>query len=167
MVYDLLGHRNPSFILPSCHLVILSSCLDVLEPAPPILGLAAKQAEKRLLDRGGDWAALARADREAVDRTNGRDLGGGAGEEQLVGQVERLARQVLLAYLVAQAARQRDDRVAGDAWQQRRGERRGENHTVADHKQVLARAFAQVAAHVERDALGVAVTYSLHHDQLR
>ncbi len=36
---------------------------------------------------------LAVADQDAVDRADGRDLGGGAGEEDFVGDVEQFARQ--------------------------------------------------------------------------
>ena len=43
--------------------------------------------------RFGDRAARARADHEPVHRTDGRDLGRGAGEEELVGEVEHLAGQ--------------------------------------------------------------------------
>ncbi len=45
------------------------------------------------------------ADRLAVDRAHRRDLGGGAGHEDLVGGVQRFARQVALFHRDAQLAR--------------------------------------------------------------
>ena len=71
--------------------------------------------------------------------------------------VQRFARQHLLTHFKAHVFRQLDDRVAGDARQRRRGERRGVNHAVFHFKQVLARPFGNVAVHVERDAFLIAV----------
>ena len=61
----------------------------------------------------------------------------------------------------------RDHRVARDARQHRVADRRRVDDAVADDEHVLAAAFAEVAAGVERDALGIAVGHRLHLDQLR
>ncbi len=55
--------------------------------------------------------------------------------------------------------------VAGDALQNRRGQRRRVDDVVAHEEQVLAAAFAEEAGLVERDAFGVAVDGRLHLDQ--
>ena len=52
----------------------------------------------------GDLAGLAVADHDAVDGADGRNLGGGAGEEDFVGDVEQLARNRLLGDREAQMA---------------------------------------------------------------
>ena len=57
---------------------------------------ALDHVEESLLQRRGDGAALPGAHRVAVDRADGGDLGRGAGEEELVGEVEHLARERLL-----------------------------------------------------------------------
>ena len=117
--------------------------------------------------RFGDRAAAAVADRDLVDRPDRRDLDGGADEERLVGDVEHLARQHLLAHREAEVARERDDRVARDARQDRGGQRRRVDDVVAHEEQVLAAAFAEVAVGVERDAFAVAFGDRFHLDQLR
>ena len=54
-------------------------------------------------------AGLAVLDQDAVDGADGRDLGGGAGEEDLVGDVEDLARERLLDDRDAEVAGERED----------------------------------------------------------
>src|SRR5687768_105924 len=61
--------------------------LDQLQPAPLVGRLAAEQAEERLLEHRCDRAAAAGANRQAVDRADGRDLGGGAGEKHLISHI--------------------------------------------------------------------------------
>ena len=60
------------------------------------------------LHRAGDGAGLAGADRVVVDLADGRQLGRGAGDEDLVGQVELGAGDVALDDLVAEVARDLD-----------------------------------------------------------
>ncbi len=123
--------------------------------------------EERLLQASGDRAAAAAADVALVDRSDGRDLGGRAREEQFVGHVQGLARDVFLAHFDAEIPRERDHAVARDAGQAARGERRRVEHAVADQEQVLAAAFTHLAERVERDGLAVPVEHGLHLDQLR
>src|SRR3954454_7916842 len=63
----------------------------------------------------GEVAGLAAADLAVVDLDHRDELGGGAGEEQLVGEVEVAAGQRLLADLDALVAGKRHDRGTGDA----------------------------------------------------
>ena len=65
------------------------------------VGRVADGVEVCRLDLLRDRPAAALADRVVVDGADGRDLGRGAREEDLVGEVERLARQRLLADLEA------------------------------------------------------------------
>ena len=59
------------------------------------------------------WPGFAVADEDAIDGADGRDFGGGAGEEDFVGDVEHLARKRLLD--------DRDAEVAGDGEDASRG----------------------------------------------
>src|SRR5208337_5606870 len=56
--------------------------------------------------------------------------------------------------------------VAGDAGERGVGQRRGVEDAVADDEDVLARAFTDQAVDIEPDALGVAVDFSFHVDEL-
>ena len=85
----------------------------MLEPVLVALDLAAHGGEVGLLELAGDLARV--ADLAVVDRADRHDLGRGAGEERLVGEVEVVAEELLLAHLVPEVARDRHDRVARDA----------------------------------------------------
>src|SRR6185437_7950919 len=102
----------------------------------------------------------------AVDRTDRGDFGGGAAHEHLVGEVEVFARQVALDHLDAVLARQRDQRVAGDAGEDGRAGRRGVQYAVEHQEDVLARTFAEQAGGGQRDALAEAEAARLARDQL-
>ena len=73
--------------------------------------------EELLLDLLGDGAAVAFADLVAVNGAYRGDLGSGAAHEYLIGKIESLAGDELLAYLVAKVTGNMDDGVAGDAGQ--------------------------------------------------
>ena len=66
------------------------------EPTPAIGRRAVEQPEEQVLQLLRDRAALAFADGNLVDGAHGRDLRGGARQEHLVGDVQQLARDVLL-----------------------------------------------------------------------
>src|SRR6266849_6248108 len=55
------------------------------------------------------------ADQDAIDRAKVGDLGGGAGKEGLVADVDHLAQQRLLDDFYPELLRQRENGVAGDA----------------------------------------------------
>ena len=102
-------------------------------------------SKKRRLDLLGDRAARAGADLDAVEFADGRDFGGGAGEEGLVGDVDLVARDALLHDLDAEVLADVEHGVAGDAVQ-RAGRQVGRvDHAVLDDEDVLARAFGDEA----------------------
>src|SRR3954451_9442699 len=91
-----------------------------------------------------------------VDLDDRDELGGGSGEEQLVGEVEVAARQRLLPDLDAFVARERHDRVAGDAGELTVDERRGDEQTVEDGEDVRAGTLGDPSVRRQHDRLVVA-----------
>src|SRR3989304_1240930 len=71
--------------------------VDQGQPAVAVGLRALDQAEELLLELLRHRAALAAADLDLVDGADGRDFGGGAAEKALVGDVEHLAGNGLLA----------------------------------------------------------------------
>src|SRR5437762_6147877 len=67
--------------------------IHVGQPAVAIGHFAVDDLEKRGLERLGDGSGLPGANFDFVDRSHRRHFGGGAHEEDLVGHVQRLARQ--------------------------------------------------------------------------
>ena len=88
-----------------------------------------------------------------VDLDDGADLGGGAGDEHLVGVVELAPGDLALEHRDALVAGQGDDARAGDALEDRGMDRRGDQDPVAHQEQVLPRAVGHVAGLVEEDGL--------------
>src|ERR1039458_6065632 len=80
---------------------------------------AADQGKEFLLQLLRDGAAMALADRDAVDGANGRDLRGGSGKEHLVGDVEHLARHDGFNHRDIEILGQTQNAVARDAGQHR------------------------------------------------
>src|SRR5690606_30187724 len=116
------------------------------------IGLAGDQVEVGLLQLLGDRAAAADADLATVELANRSDLGSGAGEEGLVGNVDLVAGDALLDDLDTQLARQSQHGAAGDAVQAG-GDFRGVDHAVLDDEDVLAGAFGHVAFRIEQQRL--------------
>ena len=100
-----------------------------------------------------DRARMPIADRALVDPHDGDDLGGGARQETLVGDIQVVARQVLFADLGAEVLGDGDDLVARDALENPGRDRRREKHAVAHDEQVVARALRHEALVVEHDGL--------------
>ena len=94
------------------------------------------------------------ADRDLVHRADRRDLRRRAGEEELVGDVQHLARDALLDDLDALAPRQGDDGVARDPGQDRGDEGRRDQDALLDEEEVLAAALGEVPFGIEGDPLG-------------
>src|SRR3981081_4539034 len=69
---------------------LLRSHYNRRQPIIAVRLLAANDAVKLCLQRFGHWAELAFAHGNFVDRANRRDFGGGAREEHLLGDIERL-----------------------------------------------------------------------------
>src|SRR5450759_4651002 len=65
--------------------------VNVREPTMRILARSIDHAEEFFLQPLGDGAAAAAADGDPVDGADRRDFGGGAAEEDLVGDVQHLA----------------------------------------------------------------------------
>ena len=107
--------------------------------------------------RGDHLRDLARRlDRVVVDLAHGHQLGGGAGQEDLVREVELRAADVALDDLEIEVAGDLHHRLAVDPVENRRRVRRRQDLAVADDEDVLARALADEAALVEQDRLVVA-----------
>jgi hypothetical protein len=141
--------------------------IDVGQPAMRIGGFPVDDVEEGALDRRGQRTPPAGAHFDLVDRPDRGHLGRGPHEEHLVGDVKRLARQDLLGDRKAQVARQRDDRVAGDAAENRRAEGRRVQRAIAHDKDILAAPLADMAGDVEHDPFRIAVGERLHLDESR
>src|SRR5215208_5964644 len=107
------------------------------EPPVTVGKLSTGNSEILLLDGHRDGAWAPRSDLDPVDRADRRQLGGGTGEEELVGDVEELAREELLLHLVAQVAGDAGDRIAGDAVEDAGRERRRVHDAVPHREEVL------------------------------
>ena len=81
----------------------LTRLLDDVQPLEVLLGAAVQRVLELRLDVLGDLAG--RAERVVVDLADRDQLGCGAGEEDLVGQIELGARDVALLDRVAEVAR--------------------------------------------------------------
>ena len=100
--------------------------------------------EERLLQLLGDRSALAIANLAVVDLADRRQLGGRAGQEDFVGDVEVVAGERGLDDFEAPVAGDLDDRMARDAVEDAVEWRRSDL-AVADDEDVLARAFGDEA----------------------
>src|SRR5215217_1845678 len=99
----------------------VGTSVDVGEPLRVARLLAPDGAEVHLLHEGADGAGLAGADGAVVHLAHGGDFRRGAGEEDLIGDVERVAREGDLLHGAAAVAQNLQDGVAGDAVEDGRG----------------------------------------------
>src|SRR5208337_1045028 len=116
-----------------------------------------------LRDRTGHAAA----DGDLVHGANRRDLRRGSAEEQLVGNVQHFARDDLLDERNAELVCEVHHRVAGDTRQNAVAQRWRADALLMHNEDILTRTFADIAVHVEGDALSVAVDDGLHLNELR
>src|SRR5581483_6753067 len=123
--------------------------------------------EELLLDRTCDRSESTLANANLVHRADRSDLRRGAGKEDLVGQVKHFAGDHLLNDRDIQVARDLDNGIARDSRQNRVAQGSGHERALAEDEQVLARALADVAVGVKRNAFGIAVENGLHLDELR
>ena len=106
--------------------------LHDVEPLAVALRAAVERVRRRPAGRARVISpGLAGADRVVVDLAHRDELGRGAGQEDLVGQVELGARDVALDDLEAEVARDLHDRLAVDAVEDRRGLRGREDRRRA------------------------------------
>src|SRR5258707_14200314 len=78
------------FTSTRCGHLGVAELVDVVQPAPLVLGAPIKEAEEGLLDSLGERAAPAGAHRDAIDRTDRGAFNGGGGGEKLLGTVQEL-----------------------------------------------------------------------------
>src|SRR5262245_41170625 len=88
--------------------------------------------EEGFLEAAGHRASGALADGAVIDLADRGDLGGGAGEEDLVGDVELVAGDRLLANIDPLLAQEVDRGGAGDAGEDRGRSRRGADDAAFD-----------------------------------
>src|SRR5262245_65598334 len=113
--------------------------------------------EEALLDSLGNGAAASSSNLDAIHGTDWGDLDRGAYEEHLISDVQNLARQGLFTHREAELTCDRNDRITGNAPQDRVPDWGGINDPFADDEDVLATAFAQITVRVERDSLRVSL----------
>src|ERR1051325_10045695 len=125
--------------------------IDETQPAVAVRHLAVDDVEERALQPLGHRTPPSAADGDLVDGPDRRHLRGRSAEERLVREIQRLARQHRFLDRDPELAGERDDRIAGNAAEDRRRDGRRVQDAVADDEDVLAAAFADVAVHVERN----------------
>src|SRR5918999_4053501 len=129
--------------------------------------LTLRDAEVLSLNRARHRSRLAVADGDPVDRANGRDFGRRATEEELVRDVQKLARKLLLTHVIPKVGRDAHDGVARDPLKNAGADGGRVDHAVAHREQVLAAPLGNEAEGVEHDALDVVVLPRLELRQLR
>src|SRR5688572_32321045 len=140
--------------------------LDGRQPRAALPVFSGHDVEERFLDRLRHRPGLALADHPAVELTDRRHFGRGAGEERLVGDIDVVAGQPLFAYLISKLGGQLDHGRAGDSGEGG-SEFRLENLSVFHDENILARAFGNEAVHVEQEAFVVAVHRGLERREHR
>jgi len=112
-----------------------------------------------------DGAAAAGADLDAVEFADGRDFGGGAGEEGFVGDVDLVAGDAFLHDLQAQVFGDVEHGVAGDAVEGASRQVWRVNDAIFDDEDIFACAFGDKACAVEQQGFVVAVVGGFHIGQ--
>src|SRR2546425_1848468 len=115
------------------------------EPVVAVGFESAGDAEDLFLQAPGDGARLALADLDAIDRANGGDFDGRAGEEDLVHDVQHLARDDLFFHRDVDVFAEGHHSRAGDSGQNTAFQRGSVHDALMDQEHVHARAFAEVA----------------------
>jgi hypothetical protein len=136
------------------------------QPVKTVRRLAPEDFEEGLLDFFSYWAPLSGSNDDVVDLGNGHDLGGGAGQENLVCDIETFPRQYLLANFDVQFPGQHKNGMAGDAGQNGRAGWRREDNTILHHEHVLARPLRNITVMVQRNALIEPILNGFHLHQL-
>ena len=103
----------------------------------------------------GDWTWFSGADRSIVDFADGRHLGGGAGKEELVGPVKVTPSENGFFHFDPLAGQQFHHRCSGDAIENPRTDRRGDDRSITDQEEILPGALGDIAVHVEQERLVV------------
>src|SRR5690349_12242612 len=127
------------------------------EPAVTVGHAAFDDVEKSFVQRPGDRSGLAIAYGDLIHCADRRYFCGRSGEEDLIGDVEHFPRNHLLDDGKSQFADQFDDAGASNAGQDRVAKGRGEDGAFAHHKQIFARAFADVSIDIEGNSLNISI----------
>src|SRR2546423_3985668 len=136
--------------------------VDGCEPGPVFAIPAAHDLEIQFLQPLDDRPDLAIADEPAVDVDHRRNLGAGAAEEDLVGNVELGAVDRALEDFHAElGTEQLDHGEPGEALENIVGRRRREHLAVANHEDILGAALADMALMRQHDGLVEAVFLGL------
>ena len=98
-----LHHRLP--LQPLASDLISLRTIHVRQPTVLVGRLTGGDGEEFALYRLSDWSASATADRDAINRLYGRDLGSRAGKEYLVRHVEHFTRHRLEAHFHLKSAK--------------------------------------------------------------
>src|SRR4051812_16711792 len=99
---------------------------------PLVQALPAYQALERVAEATCDRAGLAVADQAGVALDDGDDLGGRTGQEAFVGRVDVVARQRAFLDRDLRLARELNDGVACDAFEDPGLDRRRAQHALLD-----------------------------------
>src|SRR5258708_36149619 len=116
--------------------------IDRRQPAVPVGYFALDVCEVLPLNPFGDRSATTRTNDDAIDAADRGHLGGGSGEEDFIGDVERFTGQEPLDDFEAEVAADPDDGVAGDPRPDRRTEGGWEGLAVRDEEDGSAAARA-------------------------
>src|ERR1700694_866056 len=127
----------------------VTSFVDMLNPFLVTIDFTSDGARVLLRDRRGHRTGARNL--SVVDGVHRADLGGGAADEHLLGDVQVAARQLADADLVTVVARNRHHRALRDALERARGEWRADERTVTGDEDVLAGALGAQALTVGRD----------------
>src|SRR5271157_5047393 len=111
---------------------------DWRQPAEAVFGGSVHNAIKLFADGLRDWAGNAATDGDLVHGADRCDLGRGPAEEQLVADVQHLARNDLLDDWSAELVRDVQHRVASDAGQNAVAQRRRVDAVLMHYEDVLA-----------------------------
>src|SRR3954468_10330481 len=107
------------------------------QPTVPIFERAAGNPHVLTLDGKRQRARLSGTHRDSIHRADGRDLCRRACEEQLIGDVQHLARDRLLDDFNPHVPGNTNHRIAGDSIEDTRADRRSEQLPIAHEEQVF------------------------------
>src|SRR5215469_18974170 len=111
---------------------------------------SAGQLVERSLQFARNRTRLAAPNGTEVDLSQSDHLGCGSADEYLVGNIELITGDRFFKQGVSHVACNRDEAIAGDAFQDRAARHRV-NDAVAHHKEVFACALCHVAGRIEHD----------------
>src|SRR6476620_10691203 len=97
-------------------------------------------------------AGLSVADGAEIDLAQANHFGGSAADENLIRNIELVARNSLFDYGVPEIACQREQTIASNALKNRRATG-GVDHVVPNHKNIFAGTLGHIALRIKHDGL--------------